>query len=64
MIPILSTQPNPVTLNLFQVPSCRKPRGPVGMPSGAILLPNNASACAEKWTLKQVQGDDEGEGRA
>ena len=26
--------------------------------SRAAVLPNGASVCAEKWTLKQVQGDE------
>ena len=43
-------EPIPVTLNAFQGPSCRTPGAPIG-----------ASVLAEKWTLKQVQGDDEGE---
>ena len=25
---------------------------------GPVLLPNRTAACAEKWTLKQVQGDE------
>ena len=42
--------PSSVTLNSFQGPSCPRPSARIG-----------ASALAEKWTLKQVQGDDEGE---
>ncbi len=26
--------------------------------NGTVLLLNNTPVCAEKWTLKQVQGDD------
>ena len=29
-----------------------------------VLLPNRTSALDEKWTLKQVQGDDYGWGAA
>ena len=57
-----ATQPattKPVTLNLFQGPSGSK-RGasrtgaqPIGM------LATAHSGCAEKWALKQVQGDDD-----
>ena len=38
----------PVTPNLFRGPSCLTAR----------------TGQDEKWALKQVQGDDEGEGRA
>ena len=48
------TMPRPsnsaVTLNSFQGPLCPTPGAPIG-----------ASVLAEKWTLKRVQGDDEGE---
>jgi|GEM_PF-2562796 len=33
-------------------------------PNGAVVRPNDASARAEKWTLKQVQGDEIFEGSA
>ena len=39
-------EPSPVTLNSFQGPSCPTLGAPIG-----------ASVLAEKWTLKQVQGD-------
>ncbi len=42
------TPTTPVTLNLFQGPSCHSAR----------------TVQDEKWMLKQVQHDDEGEGRA
>ena len=50
MIAMPDLEPIPGTLNAFQGPSCPTPGAPIG-----------ASVLAEKWTLKQVQGDDEGE---
>ena len=41
----------PVTLNSLQGPSCSTPGGSIDAP-----------ALAEKWTLKRVQGDGDGEG--
>ena len=52
MIAMTDIAPSAVTLNLFQGPSCRTP----GSRNGALAL-------AEKWTLKQVQGDEEGGGK-
>ena len=64
MIRAASPNTNPVTLNLFQGPSCRHaPERSVarwaafGLGSGSAL----ATKLAEKWTLKQVQGDEIGE---
>ena len=54
------TQTNPVTLNLFQGPSGRK-LGARRTATQPTAWPANArSDCAEKWTLKQVQGDEYG----
>jgi hypothetical protein len=49
---------NPVTLNLFQGPSLRKPgaRGRKQAEGLGAYLAN--TALAARWTLKQVQGDD------
>ena len=46
---MLDLEPIPVTLNLFQGPSRPTPGSRI-----------RASALAEKWTLKRVQGDDVG----
>ena len=53
-----------VTLNLLQGPSCGVSGGRrtnTRLAVGSRFKPI-ASGHAEGWTLKQVQGDDEGEG--
>ena len=53
---------NPVTLNLFQGPSGRALSA---KRRGGVLVSSFASQCSgngAKWTLKQVQGDDNGNG--
>ena len=52
MIAMTDIAPSAVTLNSFQGPSCRTPVGSIKAP-----------ALAEKWTLKQVQGDEDGDGQ-
>ena len=59
MVATKPTPTNPVTLNLFQGPLGRKrgARRTVAQPIG--MLATAHSGCAEKWALKQVQGDDD-----
>ena len=55
---------NPVTLNLFQGPSGRTLSS---LRRGGIVassLATRRSGNGVKWTLKQVQGDDNGNGIA
>ena len=57
-----------VTLNLFQGPSCNTPgecgQGATLRRRGAASRQAEGSVLAEEWALKQVQGDEKGEGRA
>jgi hypothetical protein len=53
------THSNPVTLNLFQGPSGRKRGATRTGTHPAVWLATARSGCAEKWTLKQVQGDED-----
>jgi hypothetical protein len=58
-------QTNPVTLNLFQGPSGRQDRSERyarNLTKGWRGLSNERTGWAEKWTLKQVQGDELGRG--
>ena len=50
-------QPDPVTLNAFQGPLCVWPCGLMRKTNRAAGLADDAMGCAEKWNLKQVQGD-------
>jgi len=59
-----SPHTNPVTLNLFQGPSCRhapERAGAAMEACGTGGASGHGTARAEKWTLKQVQGDEMGE---
>ena len=57
--PALSTPKSPVTLNLFQGPSCRK-HGTMGHGAGlAAKFEAATSAGAATWILKQVQDDEQ-----
>ena len=60
-----ANQTAPVTLNLFQGPSRRHApeRAAVRLDARcAHSVSPRKTVCAEKWTLKQVQGDEIGGG--
>jgi hypothetical protein len=63
LIGTLAAAPKTVTLNLFQGPSGRMHRagGMRAVLAGLLAIPY--AARAEKWTLKQVQGDKENKSR-
>ncbi len=55
---------NPVTLNLFQGPSCRHAPERAGASMETFGMggaSGHETVRAEQWTLKQVQGDEIGE---
>jgi hypothetical protein len=59
-----ASSPIPVILNLFQDPSGRMFDRRVCKHNDSVQLPDDASARAAKWILKQVQDDGLREGRA
>jgi hypothetical protein len=62
MLAIKPNPTNPVTLNLFQGPSGRKPGSSGRIANRSAWCANARFGRGEKWILKQVQDDDAGEG--